>query len=77
MKQQIDDYIAKYGNENSPPPWQVFTIANEVREGNVHLVQKIFDGAFEVCPNVFGKIVPVLIETSLISCIRLLLHRSQ
>ena len=49
MKTQIDNYIKTYGNENSPPPWQVFTIANEVRDGNVHLVQKVFEGAFEVC----------------------------
>ena len=48
MKAQIDEYIAKYGNENSPPPWQTFTIANEVRDGNLHLVQKVFEGAFEV-----------------------------
>lgn len=48
MKIQIDEYIAKYGNENSPPPWQTFTIANEVRDGNLHLVQKVFEGAFEV-----------------------------
>lgn len=48
MKTGIDAYIAKYGNENSPPPWQVFTIANEVQDGNLHLVQKVFEGAFEV-----------------------------
>ncbi|MCJ1250524.1 Processing alpha glucosidase I [Trapelia coarctata] len=47
MKSQIDEYIAKYGNENSPPPWQTFTIANEVRDGNMHLIQKVFEGPFE------------------------------
>lgn len=51
MKAEIDkyiaEYIAEYGNENSPPPWQVFTIANDIREGNMHLVQKVFEGAFE------------------------------
>lgn len=48
MKTEIDKYVAKYGNEQSPPPWQVFTIANDVREGNLHIVQKVFQGAFEV-----------------------------
>ena len=48
MKSQIDEYIKHYGNENTPPPWQTFTIGNEVREGNVHLIQKVFEGAFEV-----------------------------
>ncbi|MCJ1420778.1 Processing alpha glucosidase I [Xylographa parallela] len=47
MKSQIDEYIKQYGNENTPPPWQTFTIGNEVREGNVHLIQKVFEGAFE------------------------------
>lgn len=43
--------IALYGNENAPPPWQIFTIANNIREGNMHFVQKVFDGAFEVSDN--------------------------
>ena len=47
MKAEVDKYIAEYGNENSPPPWQVFTIANDVRDGNLHLIQKVFEGAFE------------------------------
>jgi mannosyl-oligosaccharide glucosidase len=48
MKKQIDDYIKKYGEENTPPPWQVFTIANDVKPGNLHVVQKVFEGPFEV-----------------------------
>lgn len=40
--------IELYGNENAPPPWQIFTVANNIREGNMHFVQKVFDGAFEV-----------------------------
>jgi mannosyl-oligosaccharide glucosidase len=47
MKSNIDEYIAKYGNENSPPPYQVFTVANDVRPGNLHIVQKVFEGPFE------------------------------
>lgn len=40
--------IAEYGAENAPPPWQTFTIANNIQEGNMHYVQKVFEGAFEV-----------------------------
>ncbi|KAL9023738.1 MAG: hypothetical protein Q9196_007009, partial [Gyalolechia fulgens] len=46
MKTEIDEMISLYGNENAPPPWQIFTIANNIREGNMHFVQKVFDGAF-------------------------------
>ena len=47
MKEEIDKYIAKYGNDASPPPWQVFTVANRPGAGNFHLIQKVFTGAFE------------------------------
>lgn len=40
--------VAKHGAENAPPPWQTFTIANDIQEGNLHFVQKVFEGAFEV-----------------------------
>lgn len=40
--------IAKYGAENAPPPWQTFTIANDIQDGNFHFVQKVFEGPFEV-----------------------------
>ena len=47
MKGEVDSYIAKYGNEHAPPPWQVFTIPNQVGAGNLHFVQKVFEGPFE------------------------------
>ena len=47
MKEEVDKYIAKYGNEASPPPWQVFTVANQAGDGNLHFIQKVFRGAFE------------------------------
>lgn len=52
MKEEIDALIAQYGQENPPPPWGTFTIANDIKEGNMHVVQKVFEGAFEVswCP---------------------------
>lgn len=48
MKTEVDAYFKKYTAENPPPPPQVFTIANVPKEGNIHLVQKVFQGAFEV-----------------------------
>lgn len=49
IKNEVENYIAQYGAENPPPPHQVFTIKNTPGDGNVHLVQKVFQGAFEVC----------------------------
>ena len=48
MKTEIDKMIAEYGAEHAPPPWQTFTIPNDIKDGNLHLVQKVFEGAFEV-----------------------------
>ena len=48
MKEEIDAMIALYGQENAPPPWATFTVANDIKEGNMHVVQKVFEGAFEV-----------------------------
>lgn len=48
MKEEIDKMIAVYGAENAPPPWSTFTVANNIQEGNMHVVQKVFEGAFEV-----------------------------
>lgn len=30
-----------------PPPWQVYTISNDPGHGNLHMVQKVFEGEFE------------------------------
>lgn len=49
MKNEVDNYVEQFGAENPPPPPQVFTIKNSPGDGNVHLVQKVFQGAFEVC----------------------------
>lgn len=48
MKEEIDAMIAQYGQENAPPPWATFTIANDIKEANMHVVQKVFEGSFEV-----------------------------
>ncbi|OCK78107.1 glycoside hydrolase family 63 protein [Lepidopterella palustris CBS 459.81] len=47
LKNEIDILLSKYGEDNAPPPAQVYTISNEVGRGNLHLVQKVFEGAFE------------------------------
>ena len=48
MKEEIDKMVAIYGAENAPPPWSTFTIANDIQQGNMHVVQKVFEGAFQV-----------------------------
>ena len=48
MKEEVDGVIQKYGAEQPPPPAQLFTLANRPGKGNVHVVQKVFRGAFEV-----------------------------
>lgn len=61
MKEEIDALIAQYGQENAPPPWATFTVANDIKEGNMHVVQKVFEGPFEVswC---FGVVVEVFTD---------------
>jgi mannosyl-oligosaccharide glucosidase len=47
LKEQIDEYIQTYTQENLPPPAQLFTVKPEAGPGNVHFIQKTFSGAFE------------------------------
>ncbi|KKY19128.1 putative mannosyl-oligosaccharide glucosidase [Phaeomoniella chlamydospora] len=47
MKTTVDGYWEEYGQDNMPPPWQTFTIQNNIEPGNLHFVQKTFQGAFE------------------------------
>jgi mannosyl-oligosaccharide glucosidase len=47
MKDQIDAYFEKHGEQNPPPPWQVYTITNNPGAGNMHMIQKVFEGDFE------------------------------
>lgn len=48
MKEEIDALISQYGQDNAPPPWSIFTLPNDVGPGNMHIVQKVFEGPFEV-----------------------------
>ncbi|PNS14449.1 hypothetical protein CAC42_3735 [Sphaceloma murrayae] len=47
MKTTVDKYIEMYGQENMPPPCQTYRITNQPGHGNIHLVQKTFEGSFE------------------------------
>ncbi|KAI1876626.1 hypothetical protein JX265_004152 [Neoarthrinium moseri] len=47
LKQGVDNIIQEYGAENAPPPWQVYQLTNQPGKGNIQMVQKVFEGAFE------------------------------
>lgn len=47
MKPEVDAMVSQYGKANLPPPWQLFTIPNKPGNGNMHLVQKVFQGEFQ------------------------------
>jgi mannosyl-oligosaccharide glucosidase len=47
LKSNIDGMLEKYGQENPPPPAQLYTVDNEVGTGNFHAIQKVFEGPFE------------------------------
>ncbi len=47
MKPEVDALMEQYGQEHAPPPWQTFTIPNDIKDGNFHMVQKVFRGSFE------------------------------
>lgn len=48
MKQAIDAMLQKFGDKNPPPPPALFTLPNAQHGDNIHYVQKVFRGAFEV-----------------------------
>jgi mannosyl-oligosaccharide glucosidase len=47
IKNEVEKYVEEYGQLNLPPACQVFTIANDIKDGNFHMVQKTFQGSFE------------------------------
>ena len=47
MKPEIDSLLEHFGQEAMPPPWQTFTLPNQIQDGNFHMVQKVFQGPFE------------------------------
>ena len=47
IKPTLDEYVEKYTSEKLPPPYQAYTIKNAPGSGNMHIVQKVFEGDFE------------------------------
>ncbi|KAF3920501.1 hypothetical protein ABW20_dc0107870 [Dactylellina cionopaga] len=47
LKTRFEKIMAHFGAENLPPPWQTMTFPPSYGEGNVHFVQKVFEGPFE------------------------------
>lgn len=47
LKSEIDQLVPRYPEDNPPPPAQIYTIKHAPGRGNLHMVQKVFEGAFE------------------------------
>jgi hypothetical protein len=62
LRENFLDLQTRYGNENHPPPWQTFVLKPEFGPGNMHMIQKVFEGSFEVCPPATQYEIPRLIR---------------
>ena len=47
LQKNFMELQAKFGTEAHPPPWQTFVIKPNFEPGNVHMIQKVFEGSFE------------------------------
>ncbi|ESA42431.1 glycoside hydrolase [Neurospora crassa] len=48
LKESVDAFVDKYFDKEDPPPaWQVFQLENRPGAGNVHIIQRVFEGDFE------------------------------
>ncbi|KAK6349811.1 Processing alpha glucosidase I [Orbilia brochopaga] len=47
LKERFEKIVAHFGTENIPPPWQALTLKPTYGEGNLHVVQKVYEGDFE------------------------------
>jgi len=47
FKATIDKVVKEYPENNMAPPWQAFTLQNDITMGNMHMVQKVFVGNFQ------------------------------
>jgi mannosyl-oligosaccharide glucosidase len=47
LKAELDELLTRYPQENPPPPAQVYTIKHAPGQGNLHFIQKVFEGPFE------------------------------
>jgi len=65
--------LERFGKDAHPPPWQTFTIGNVYDRGNLHMVQKVYEGAFEVSYGGFK----LKIETDMVPSLMCYTHPSQ
>lgn len=47
LKEEVDQIVETYGEENAPTPAQTYIISNKPGQGNLHMIQKVFEGDFE------------------------------
>lgn len=47
FKEALDSIVADYGSDQAPLPHLAFQLENKPGSGNVHMVQKIFEGEFQ------------------------------
>ena len=47
FKGTIDELMKIYDQTNMAPPWQAFTLQNDIRPGNAHMIQKVLVGDFQ------------------------------
>ena len=47
LKESMQQIFAIYGQDDPPPPYQVYTVNHRPGPGNLHFIQKVFEGAFE------------------------------
>lgn len=74
MKREVEAYVEQYG-ENPPSPAQIFTVPHKPDDGNIYMVQKVFQGPFEVCVDNY-EFISSLTNCSLIFYSRLALPLS-
>ncbi|KAF8534679.1 glucosidase I [Trichophaea hybrida] len=47
LRDNFLDLQTRYGSDKHPPPWQTFVFKPEFEPGNIHMIQKVFEGSFE------------------------------
>lgn len=47
FKASVDKLVKEYPQDNMAPPWQAFSLQNDIRPGNIHMIQKAFIGNFQ------------------------------
>ncbi|KAH8845931.1 hypothetical protein MCOR27_001113 [Pyricularia oryzae] len=47
LKEHIESIQSRFGEEDTPQPWDVYALPHKPGGGNAHIVQKIFEGSFE------------------------------